>query len=131
MVPLRAAEGDRVAQRGDGELGGHPGVEGVPDDLVAGAVLDRAQVELALPGGVLGDVGEPLAVEPVGGEVTPEQVVVHRRAGLAVQAPLAAVNAEDLLLRAQPPDAVLTGREALESQFVGEQPIPELGVVAM
>ena len=56
---------------------------------------------------------------------------MHGRARLAVQAPLAAVNAEDPLLGAQPPAPVLTGREALQVELVGQQPIPELRVVTV
>jgi len=60
---------------------GHPLVDGVADDAVAEQVLDRAAVDLALRGGVLGDVGRP---DPVGcgrGEVPLDVVVVHRRPG--------------------------------------------------
>ena len=42
--------------------GGHPGVDGVADDPLGAGVLDRAEVELALGGGVLGDVGQPQQV---------------------------------------------------------------------
>ena len=42
--------------------GGHAGVDGVADDPVGAGVLDRAEVELALGGGVLGDVGQPQLV---------------------------------------------------------------------
>ena len=45
-----AASRDGVVQRGDGEAGLHPGVDGVADDPVRVAVLDRAEVELALAG---------------------------------------------------------------------------------
>lgn len=67
-----------VAKSVDGQLGGHPGVHRVADDLVAASVLDRAEVELALTGGVLGDAGQPQLVEPVGVELPGDQVVVDR-----------------------------------------------------
>lgn len=77
----RAPEGDRVGQGGDGELGGHAVADAVADDPVAAGVLDRAEVELALGGGVLGDVGEPQLVEPVGAEPALHEVVVDGRSG--------------------------------------------------
>ena len=61
-------------------------IHGVADDPVGADVFDRAEVELALAGGVLGDVGQPQPFGAVGGEVPLDEVVVHRRAGLAVQA---------------------------------------------
>ena len=82
--------------------------------LVGVAVLDRAEVKLALVGAVFGDVGQPLHVRRSGGEVAAaagdlEQVVVHRRAGLAVQAAFLRVQRPDPLRRAQPLDPVLSG----------------------
>ena len=56
------AAGDGVVQRGDGQPGLHPRVDGVADDPVGEDVLDRAEVELALAGAVLGDVGQPQPV---------------------------------------------------------------------
>ena len=52
------APGDGVLQGGDGEPGLHPRVDRVPHDPVGEHVLDRAEVELALDGGVLGGVGQ-------------------------------------------------------------------------
>lgn len=56
------ASGGGVLQRGDGQAGLHLRVDGVADDPVGPDVLDRAQVELALGGVVLGDVGQPQPV---------------------------------------------------------------------
>ena len=62
-VPAGLGAGRRRCVSGvDGQLGGHPGGDGVADDPVGAGVLDRAQVELALAGGVLGDVGQPQPV---------------------------------------------------------------------
>jgi len=63
------AAGDGCPQRTDGELRGHPLVQCVADDPVAEQVFDQAAVELALGGGVLGDVGDPHLVRPSSGEV--------------------------------------------------------------
>jgi hypothetical protein len=51
-------------------------------------VFDRAEVVLALGGGVLGNVCQPQLVRRGGGEVPLHQVVVNRWSRLAVQAPL-------------------------------------------
>lgn len=69
----------------------------------AEGVLDRAETELAFAGGVLGDVGEPQLVRTGGGEVTADQVVVHRRAGLAALAALLAEHAPPAVVPADPP----------------------------
>ena len=79
------AQGHGVAQRHDGQVGGHPVGDEVTDDPLGARVGDRAEVDLALAGGVLGDVGQPGDVRCGRGELTVDQVVVHRRAGLAVQ----------------------------------------------
>ena len=71
-------------------------------------ILDRAQIQLALVGAVLGDVGEPQRVRRLGGELPLDPVVVHGRAGLAPQALLLGERRVDLLLAAQPADPVLT-----------------------
>src|SRR4051794_9255748 len=60
--PLGGPSGKGVVDRGDGEPGLHPGVDGVTDDAIGVHVLDRAQVELALSRAVLGDVGQPQLV---------------------------------------------------------------------
>jgi hypothetical protein len=56
------AAGDRVVEGGDHEASLHPPVDGPADDPVRVHVLDGAQIELALAGGVLGDVREPQPV---------------------------------------------------------------------
>ncbi len=80
-VDVTAADGS-VVERGDGEAGLHPSVDGVADDPVREQVLDGAPVELALGGAVLGDVGEPDLVRSLRGEVSTGQVVAGRGAGL-------------------------------------------------
>jgi hypothetical protein len=60
--------GDGVVERRDGQPGLHPRVDGVAHDPVGVDVLDRAEVELAFTGAVLGDVGQPQLVRATGGE---------------------------------------------------------------
>jgi hypothetical protein len=67
---LRVSQDDRVAQRRHRQGGLHPRVDGVADDLVGEAVLDRTQVQLPFPGAVFGDVGQPDLVGCSGGTVT-------------------------------------------------------------
>ena len=68
----------------NGEPRCHPISHRVADDPPAAGDLDRAEVELPLSGGVLGDVGQPQPVDLLGGEGALDKVVVDRRAGLAV-----------------------------------------------
>jgi hypothetical protein len=103
----------------------------VAHDPIGAGVLDRAQVQLALAGGVLGDVGQPQPVRGVGCELSLDQVVVHRRSWFAARAALAGVVAEDPLLRAQPVDPVTAGHDPVPSQLVGDEPVAELGIVVV
>jgi len=82
------ASGSRVVERVDSELGGHPGADRVADDALRADVFDRAAVELAFVGPMLGDVGQPDLIGALGGEVALDQVVVHGRADLAAVATL-------------------------------------------
>jgi hypothetical protein len=82
------APGQCVGQRLGGQPRIHPGVDAVADDPVGAHFLDRAQVELAFVGGVFGDVGQPQRIRCRGGEDPADQIVVDRRAGLAVLAAL-------------------------------------------
>ena len=65
----------------------------VADDPVGEHVLDRAQVELAFPGAMLSNIAEPQLIWRIGGEVALDQIIVHRRADLAVLAALLAEHA--------------------------------------
>ncbi len=68
--PCRVRPGSRRRCRGlDGQSGLHPRVDRVGHDPVRPDVFDRAQVELALGGGMLSDVGQPQEVRPVSSEV--------------------------------------------------------------
>ena len=49
-------------QRADGEVSGHPVTDRIADNPVGKQILDRAAVDSALGGGVLGDVGQPPGV---------------------------------------------------------------------
>ncbi len=103
------------------------------DDAVAEQVLDRAAVDLPLGGRVLGDVGDPHLIGALGGGVPLHVVVVHRRArALARTSPaLAHRGRPQLLLRAQSPDPPLAREVASKLDFVGEEPVAELRVVAV
>lgn len=63
------APGDGGSQRGNGELGGHPLVDRVANYPVGEQVFDRAAVDLALGGGMRGDVGDPHLVRRQGSDV--------------------------------------------------------------
>ena len=54
------------------------------DDLAGGHVLDRGQIQPALPGRNVAEVGQPDRVRPLGGEVPVEQVGRDREVVAAV-----------------------------------------------
>jgi hypothetical protein len=97
-----------------------PILERPAHDLAGADVLDGGQVEGAVAGGVLGDVGAPQPVGGVGDEPTVHQVVVDRR-GWPVAALLAAMaQAGDACFAHQPGHAFATATQT--------QPEPEFGV---
>ena len=88
------------------------------------------QVELALTGGVLGDVGQPQPVGLLGREVPADAVIVHGRAWAGpVLAALGPERAVPLVLVAEPPGGTGRHRSASILGLVAQQPVPELGIV--
>lgn len=110
----------------------------MPDDPVGEDVLDRAEVKLAFPGPVFGDVGQPDLVRGRGGEVMAgpslfvqnlEEIVVNRRArpaGLALLPGMASLNATD---PAKPVDPVLRTDDPFVFELIRKEPVAERGVV--
>lgn len=84
LISGRGPAGDGGVEGVDRESGFHSRVDGVADDPVRVHVLDRAQVELALTGVMLGDICEPQSIPLIGGEVAGDEVVVDRRPGTDV-----------------------------------------------
>ena len=126
------AAGDGHLDRGDHEPGLHAAVEGPADDPVAKDVFDRAAVELALVGPVLGDVSEPQHVRRVGGEVPAHKIVMRWCAGLGSLPRAGLTEARPpLVVSAQPPHRPVRGLHASEADLIGEEPIAELWIVAM
>jgi hypothetical protein len=83
-----AAVGDGHAERVGGQGRGLGGVDGPAHDSTGVHVEHDRAVELALPGGVLGDVGDPQLVRFMPGEVAVDEVggesgVMHVPAALA------------------------------------------------
>src|SRR5699024_12548407 len=63
-----APTSDRVLEGGHGQARLHPGVDRIADDPTRAGVLERAQVDLALIGAMLGDIHQPLGVEGLSSE---------------------------------------------------------------
>jgi hypothetical protein len=81
---------------------------------------------------VLGDVGKPDLIGRLGVEVPVDVVVVDRRTWrLAGPAPLTQDARGDPLQRTQPLDAVLRSPVPGGVQFVGDEPVAELGVIGV
>ncbi len=72
----------------------HPRVDGAADDPVGVRVLDRAQIQLALGGGVFGDVGQPGA--PAGPPETAGPEMLHPWRLAAYQLPQLARDSSPL-----------------------------------
>ena len=125
-----AAVGYRVGQGLGGQPRLHAGVDAVADDAAGELVLDRAQVELAFAGAVFGDIGQPQCIWRWGGEDPADQIVVDRRAGLAVLSALAlAEGTPPLVLRADPPCRALGHRLPGLSGFLEQVAVSEVGVI--
>src|SRR5690625_541108 len=82
-----APPGDSAVQSVDRQAGLHSRVDRIPDYPARVDVLDRTQVELALAGAVLGDIGQPQLVRAISSEVSLDQIVMHRLAGLSMSTP--------------------------------------------
>jgi hypothetical protein len=95
-----------------------------------GQTLDRAEEELALPGPVIGDVGEPEQVGDVGLELTVHQILVRGRPGRPLLAlDLLAESAEPVVVRADPPHRAVARRQPLLAGRITEEAITELRVL--
>ena len=114
----------------DGQAGLHPRLDGIADDPVGAGVLDRAEVELALTGRMLGDVSQPQPVRDLGLELAADEVVVGggvdlgRLAGL-----LLAEHRPPAVGRADLPHRPLADFEPGIVDFVGQEPVAELRIV--
>lgn len=73
--------GNSILQGCDGQAGLHPRADGVAHDPLAQDVLDRAEIQLPFSREMLGNVGEPELVRPVGSEIAAGEVVMHGRSG--------------------------------------------------
>jgi len=92
-----------------GQGGLHAFIDRVAHDPAREGVLDRAQIELALGRGVLGDVGEPQSVGRLRGELSAHEVIVDGGAGLQAPAAPAGDHRGDPVLAAEAMHTVLTG----------------------
>lgn len=74
-----------VAERAQAELLSHALVHRVADDLAGTHVLELGQIEPALVGADIGEIGEPDLVGRAGGEVLLQEVVGHEQRVLGVR----------------------------------------------
>src|SRR3954447_1620262 len=114
-MPLDGHDQGADAQRGP-EVVGH----GPADDLARGHVLDRGQIQKALVGRDVGDVGQPDLVRPVRGEVPRQQVRGDREIMAAVRGSgctAAAPAGREPHLAHQPRDAPARMPQPFPAQF--------------
>src|SRR5690606_26760280 len=129
---IGAAASHGLVERRNSEAGLHAGVDGVANDPVRPNVFDGADVELALIGAVLGDVGQPRLVGAIGGEVPAHEVVMGCRAGLGGLAVLGFTEPRPPAVGlAVPPHGAVTDVVAGLADLISEEPVAELGIVAM
>ena len=83
LVGWWAAPPDRHLQRVDDELGTHVIGDRPADHPTAPGVDHDGEVDLALGGGMLGDIGDPQPVGTLRCELAVHQVVAGRRVGVA------------------------------------------------
>ena len=94
--------------------------------------MDRAQVELSFTCLVFGNVGQPQRVWLNGGEVAADQIVMDRRAGLAVLAALFLAEGAPLPVgRADPPSGPLSHRRPGIPGCLDQVAVAEFRVVAV
>lgn len=129
MHPVTTAAGHGLFKGVHGQRVRHPVGHGVAHDPSGVHVLDRAEVERALAGGVLGEVCQPEPVRRGRGELALDTVIVHGRVWLA---PAFAASGPDRampsVLPAQPPGG--SGGHGLPGRlgFVSQQPVPEFRI---
>ena len=109
----------------------HPVADRVPDDPAGAGVFDRAHVQLAVAGGVFGDIGKPQLVRRVGGEDAVDKVIVDRRSRLLSPALLLAERAPPSVVAADPPSGAVGHRRSGAAGFIGEEAVPELRVISV
>lgn len=81
---------------------------------------------------MLGDVGQPQLVRVIRGEVAADEVVVRRRARLALLAVLGLAEGRlPAVVAADPPHRAITHLVADGPHLVGEEPVAELGIIPM
>lgn len=130
---------DSILESSDGQARLHPGVDRVPDDLVGEHVLDRAEVQLALRGLMLGDVSEPELIRSLGGELMPysallvgdgAKVVMNGGTGLfTVLAPLLPEHGPPSVRGRDSPRCPICHRLTRATSLVRKEAVSELRVV--
>src|SRR6185437_5202219 len=83
-----AAPGNRVVQGGGRQPRFHPRVHAVADDPVGEHVFDRTDVQLAFLGRMFSNIGQPQLIWFISSKDALDEIVMHRRPGLAVLAAL-------------------------------------------
>ena len=130
MDNRRCAGGSGLArhvQRVVDQRGLAPPVDGPADDPAAEGVEDHTAVDLAFPGRVLGDVGEPKHIGPVDGEISLDQVFFGGLVHQVLLAPLRARQALDPQLAHDREDQLLVDHHALLTPEGGSDPQHPIG----
>lgn len=125
------ATGDGVVEGVYGEMRLHPTVDRVTNDPLRVHVLDGAEVKPAFIAAVLGQVRKPQLVRGIRSEVPTNQIVMRWRRGLGGLA-VAGLDKRrpPAIVPAELPYGPLAHQVAGVTNFIGEEPIAELGIVS-
>ena len=129
---VRLAPGNSGTQGTDGQIRGHAIAQRVADDPIREDILDAAGVELAFRRRVLRDIGEPGDVGSRRAEVSIDQIIVDGWTGdLSVAPALLGRRRPDPLVATEAVHAAFARLVAGALELVGDEAIPELGVVVV
>src|SRR6185295_19020699 len=93
--------------------------------------FDRAEVELAFAGAMLGDIAVPQLIWRIGGEVTLDQIIVDRWPDLAILAALLPECAPPAVLGTDPPRGSFGHLLAGIAGLLDQVAVAELRIVAV
>ncbi len=80
---------------------------------------------------MFGDIRKPHRIWCAAAELALYQVIAHGRSGPSVTSTNFSVHRVDLLQRTQPGNPVLRGGVSAVGELIGDEPVPELGVIGM
>jgi len=103
----------------------------VPHDPVRARVLDRAAVDFAFSGRMLGQVRDPPTVRISCGKISTKQVIVCQWPRLFAFAAFVHGRGQQFLLGRQSPGAAFPDLDAGPFESIGKEPVTERWIITM